>query len=259
MISTLGCKFTAKCAKGHGAAPVPPIVQPSCGLVQAVYADRSGGIMPEADHERWLTYAEAGQLLGISGAAARMLAKRRGWPRRTPNMHGDRARVLVPDGADVQSRAASIAVHTAHVITSDQGSPNGPDQVNVRVIEQAITALREALTAERARVDELLHQLAEKGSETDPLPTIGIQTLSQAVEMLREDVGHERDRADQAERRIDELTEDRRRDAEERRQLLTDLADARTAAMITGCEAAALRAKNALLTERRAWWRRWFR
>jgi hypothetical protein len=44
--------------------------------------------MPEADHEHWLTYAEAGQLLGISAAAARMLAKRRGWPRRTPKCTG---------------------------------------------------------------------------------------------------------------------------------------------------------------------------
>jgi len=75
-------------------------------------------------------------------------------------MHGDRARVLVPDGADVQARSAAIAVHTAHVITSDQGSPNGPEQVNVRVIEQAITALSQALTAERTRVDALQADLA---------------------------------------------------------------------------------------------------
>jgi hypothetical protein len=94
--------------------------------------------------------------------------------------------------------------------------------------------------------------------QRDPLPAIGLQTLSQTVEMLREDVGHERDRADQAERRIDELqtllTEERRRiDG-----LHADLADARTAAMITGCEAAALRAENALL-KARPWWRRWWR
>jgi hypothetical protein len=42
-------------------------------------------------------------------------------------------------------------------------------------------------------------------------------------------------------------------------QLLIDLADARTAAMITGCEAAALRSRLALLTDHRPWWRRWFR
>ena len=82
---------------------------------------------------------------------------------------------------------------------------------------------------------------------TDPLTAIAIQTLSPAVEMLREDVEHERDRADQAERRTDEL--------------LHELADARTAAMISGSEAAAVRTRLALLTDarRRSWWRRWFR
>jgi hypothetical protein len=55
-----------------------------------------------------------------------------------------------------------------------------------------------------------------------------------------------------ANRRFDELQ--RRIDG-----LHTDLADARTAAMITGCEAAALRSRLELMTERRPWWRRWFR
>jgi hypothetical protein len=40
-------------------------------------------------------------------------------------------------------------------------------------------------------------------------------------------------------------------------ELLAALADARTAAMISGSEAAALRARIELLTERRPWWRRW--
>ena len=77
-------------------------------------------------------------------------------------------------------------------------------------------------------------------SVTDPMTVIGIETLSQAVEMLREDLQI-------ANRRIDEL--------------LVALADARTAAMISGNEAAALRAQLALLNalNRRAWWRRWFR
>ena len=87
---------------------------------------------------------------------------------------------------------------------------------------------------------------------TDPMAAIGIQTLSQAVEMLRQDVEHERERGDQAER---QAGEGRKRIDE----LLHELADARTAVMITGCEAAALRSQLALLTERRPWWRRWFR
>lgn len=99
------------------------------------------------------------------------------------------------------------------------------------------------------------------GPGTDPLTAIAIQTLSQAVEMLREDVEHERDRADRAERQV----EVERQQVEEGRKrvdgLLIELADARTAAMISGCEAAVLRTQLAILTDerRRPWWRRWFR
>lgn len=124
--------------------------------------------MLEPEGERWLTYAEVGDLLGISPAAARMLAKRRGWPRRTPNAFGDRARVLVPNDVAVQPRSASYAERAAHVIASDQEGVNGHDQANIRVFEQAITALQEQLTiancrAERAeqRIDELQAALAD--------------------------------------------------------------------------------------------------
>jgi hypothetical protein len=61
--------------------------------------------------------------------------------------------------------------------------------------------------------------------------------------MLREDVEHERDQADRAERQV----EVERQQVEEGRKcvdgLLIELADARTAAMISGCEAAVLRAQ----------------
>jgi len=81
------------------------------------------------------------------------------------------------------------------------------------------------------------------------------------------DVEHERDRADRAERQVEEgrqrIDELQASLADERRRidgLQTDFADARTAAMITGCEAAALRARLMLTDERRLpWWRRWFR
>ena len=89
----------------------------------------------------------------------------------------------------------------------------------------------------------------EKGPETDPLTAIAIQPLSQAVELLREDVEREWDRAE--------------RQAEEGRKridaLLIELAHTRTAAMISGCEAAVLRTRLELMTDRRPWWRRWFR
>jgi hypothetical protein len=79
-----------------------------------------------------------------------------------------------------------------------------------------------------------------------------LQTLETTIAALQEQVEYaesglvaERQRAEQAEHRVDELQ--------------VALADARTAAMITGYEAAALRTQLALLTERRPWWRRWFR
>ena len=99
------------------------------------------------------------------------------------------------------------------------------------------------------------------GPGADPLTVIAIQTLSQAVEMLREDVEHERDRADRAERQVEverQLVEEGRKRVD---GLLIELADARTGAMISGCEAAVLRTQLAILTDerRRPWWRRWLR
>jgi uncharacterized protein involved in exopolysaccharide biosynthesis len=158
------------------------------------------------------------------------------------------------------------------------GEANGRDQAssaNAEAFCSAITALGDALAAERARVEQLLMDLADaRAAErisadwvshapdnvtaepvgTDPLTAIGIQTLSQAVEMLREDLAianssllSERERAEterqDARRRMDELQ--RRIDG-----LHTDLADTRAAAMIAGSEAAALRAQA---DERRGW------
>jgi hypothetical protein len=126
-------------------------------------------------------------------------------------------------------------------------------------------ALTEQLDRANHRNDVLEAQLAEAhaAADSDPLPAIGLQTLSQAVEMLREDVGHERDRAEHAERQLETERQDagKRIDELQRRidGLHVDLADARTAAMISGSEAAALRARLELLTERRPWWRRVFR
>jgi len=98
------------------------------------------------------------------------------------------------------------------------------------------------------------------------MAAIGIQTLSQAVEMLRQDVERERDRADRAERRTEEgckrIGELQASLADERRRvdgLYIDLADTRAAPMISGADAAALRTRLELVTNRRPWWRRWFR
>jgi hypothetical protein len=119
---------------------------------------------------------------------------------------------------------------------------------------------------------------AQPVTMTDAMTIIGISTLSQAVDMLREDLAianssllSERERAGHAERQLEtERVEDGRKRIDELQALLTarrrqidtlyvDLADARTAVMISGSEAAALRSQLVLLTERRPWWRRWLR
>jgi hypothetical protein len=171
--------------------------------------------MPEGYQERWLTYVELGELLRCTPTAARMHAKRRGWPRRSPNMIGDRARVLVPNDLSVQPRAtADRRAFVAPMISE----PNGEDQAR----------------------------------------TPNSSAISSAIEALREQLSI-------ANRRIDELIEDRRRDAEARGaeriridRLLTELADARAAERISADSAAALRHELDLLRAR-PWWRRWFR
>ena len=181
--------------------------------------------MHGSGQERWLTYDEVGHLFGITPAAARMLSKRRGWQRRTPNAYGDRARVLVPADAIVQPRSASIGEHTAYAVAHDQEEANGHDQVNVQVIEQAIATLQEQLTVANARAEK-----AEQRADA------------------------ERARVNGAERRIDELLTAL---ADARgAELRVALADAVAAERIAAGEAAAFRTE----ADRRSNWgmlRRW--
>jgi hypothetical protein len=166
--------------------------------------------MLESDQDRWLTYAEAGELLGISTQAARMLAKRRGWARRTPNAYGDRAQVLVPVETIVQPRSASLGVRTGSVITSDQGSPNGHDHLNVQALEQAIGVLRDQLETanrwaddDRARADRAEQKAAALQAELIDL-LISERSAVELAEYASAEVADQR-------RRLDTAEEERRR------------------------------------------------
>jgi len=114
--------------------------------------------MTEPEPETWLTYAEIGQLFAITPSAARMLAKRRGWPRRTPNAYGDRARILVPADALGQTRSAVSGKRVGYASELDPPGPNGRDQANVLlIISETVRQLVEPLSAqlehERRRAD----------------------------------------------------------------------------------------------------------
>jgi hypothetical protein len=166
--------------------------------------------MLESDQDRWLTYAEAGELLGISTQAVRMLAKRRGWARRTPNAYGDRAQVLVPVETIVRPRSALLGVRTGSVITSDQGSPNGHDHLNVQALEQAIGVLRDQLETanrwaddDRARADRAEQKAAALQAELIDL-LISERSAVELAEYASAEVADQR-------RRLDTAEEERRR------------------------------------------------
>jgi hypothetical protein len=198
--------------------------------------------MLDQDQARWVTYAEAGKLLGVSAQAARMLAKRRGWARRTPNAYGDRALVLVPADAIVQPRAALLGARAGHVINDDQAEPNGHDQMNVRALEGAVEALREQLgilnqgiEEERARADRE-RERADRAAQQ-------IETLRTELAEIRIAERVATTEANDLFRRLDEERTDRR-------QALDRLAAAqeRIAALLTDQRLAALP------PARRSWW-----
>jgi hypothetical protein len=172
--------------------------------------------MPETDQDRWLSYAEIGELLGITSSAARMHARRRGWMRRSPNAIGGQTRVLVP--ADIVVHPCAPAVqrtYDAQMTAEANGADRANDQVRPAEVEAlcaAVTALSATVTAERERV----------------------ACAEQRFEAL----------SAHAEQRFEEL--------------LAALTDARAAERIAAESAAGLRAEIAILTARRAWWRRWF-
>jgi hypothetical protein len=116
--------------------------------------------MDDVQRGQWLTYAEAGRRFGISQEAARQLAKRRSWRRRTPNEPNEPARVLVPDDAYVRPRTPV----TGEPPAVEQPLMNGldrPAEQNVRGFELAISALAAQLERADRRADRLETALSD--------------------------------------------------------------------------------------------------
>src|SRR4051812_15959334 len=129
--------------------------------------------MPEAaiDGVRWLTYDEMAETLGIGRERARVLTKRKRWPRRAGN--DGKARIGVPDD-EIMARSDPGSAPEGHP-PCDPGidppsEPGGePDQLTeLRVLNARLEAQIEALKAiaavEKAQA-ERERQLVEKATE----------------------------------------------------------------------------------------------
>jgi hypothetical protein len=166
---------------------------------------------------RWLTYAEAARLLGISSEALRSLARRHRWDRRSANAVGGQSWVLVPadrfptavpGDSDRRLKTADDRPQpprTAGQEESDPRSDQYTDQPEDRRSEAILTAVREL-------ADTLMGPVREQLTD------------------LKTQLTAERDRAARAEGRIRELTEQLAAEMIEHRQMV------------------------ALLLRRRSWW-----
>lgn len=107
------------------------------------------------DDTRWLTYKEAGRVLGIDPDSVARRARRLRWPR-LPGNDG-MARVAIP--GDILRASAPDATPTsgADNTQDDPGDKSGPvrpdERYMINVLEGEVTALREALARERERID----------------------------------------------------------------------------------------------------------
>ena len=180
------------------------------------------------NEDRWLTYAEVGELLGISAEAARALVRRQKWSRRTPNEHNALARVLVPpDRAAARPRPPSARGMNGGHPGNGRGTEephdradDGPDVLRstVRALENAVEGLRDQLgTAnrraedDRARAERAEEKAAALQAELVELrvaadlaeyATGEVTDLRKRLDAAEAERGRQRDRAEQAERRL---------------------------------------------------------
>lgn len=107
--------------------------------------------------DRWLTYVEASEVLGVSPEAVRSIARRQKWPRQRPNAVGLPARVLVPAERlrppdDLRARPPV----TDRTTDRDDGMREA-----IKSLGEAVATLGTQLIAERARADRAEGQVRE--------------------------------------------------------------------------------------------------
>jgi len=140
--------------------------------------------------EQWLTYAQIGELFGLSVDAARMRARRLGW--RTQPGNDGRALVLVPADALLLPRTRS-----------PERSPEQPPERSAEQVSGTTPFFGE-LNALRTLVDVLQNQLAKAEQQLEREHRRADAAEAEAAH-ARQQLEAERNRSDRAEQRADDL------------------------------------------------------
>jgi hypothetical protein len=198
----------------------------------------AGMIDDQFAHEHWLTYTEAAEKLGLTVNAVRALARRQGWPRRSPNVIGGQAWVAVPaeriaingrTAGDRRSAPAAVSDQTP-VINGHDSDEHRPEPASIYDHAHSDRRSTEILAVVQEMVDQLTQPLREQ--------TADLKSQLAAEKMLRVE---DKERADRAEERT-RAAEDQVRELQE--QLTAELIEHRR---IVGLMAEQLAA-------RRSWW-----
>jgi flagellar biosynthesis/type III secretory pathway protein FliH len=151
------------------------------------------------DGKPWLTYQQAGELLGISAEAARQRAHRQDWPRRRDgNRPNDPMRVQVPD--DELLRTDSKPAQTTVQTPEQPYVPNGLEAELRRQLEAA----EARATAAEAQARDAEKRAAEAGTRAG-VAEARAEERQASLERAHADLERERARADRTDKRVSEV------------------------------------------------------
>ena len=148
-----------------------------------------------------MTYAEAGQILGISPEAVRALARRQRWSRRSPNAIGGQAWVLIP--AD-RLPANGQSVPPDGRSESDRQPESDDDRPRPAVANGQLSEAGDRPEDDRADDDRRDDRRDARWANA---LTAVRELADRQIAMLTANLAAERERADRAEAQIRELQE----------------------------------------------------
>jgi hypothetical protein len=155
-----------------------------------------------AERSSWLTYAQAGELLGLSPEAVRHRARRSGW--RTTLGNDGRTLVLLPEDIEPVRTADRTPVRATDQ-TDDEASARAHGRAE-RAFEAALAAVREAKDGEIATLRDVVDGLRSTVSRAEHRASHAEAEASDArvrIEELRDRVDGLQQEIDEARRRMD--------------------------------------------------------